>query len=102
MGLPRKPQHAFFSPNISGVQPLAGGNFLVYQSQREAVRVAQSGSVVWEYINGGQPGVSTQGNTPQQNAVFRAYRYDALYPGADKDLTPGEPLEGLAEVHVHV
>ena len=60
--------------------------------------MTQSGSIVWAYVNPeGNFGVSTQGNTPQQNAVFRAYRYDALYPGlADKDLTPGEPLEGLA------
>ena len=96
---PESPNTSFFSPNISGVQPLAGGNFLVCQGANGRLfEVTQSGSVVWEYINPeGNFGVSIQGNTPQQNAVFRAYRYDALYPGlADKDLTPGEPLEGLA------
>ena len=36
-----------------------------------------------------------QGTTPQQNAVFRAYRYGEVYQGlADKELVPDAPLEG--------
>ena len=52
--------------------------------------------MVWEYINPeGNFGVVSQGNNPQQNNVFRTYRYGPSFPGFQgRDLTPSEPLEG--------
>ena len=52
--------------------------------------------MVWEYINPeGNFGVVSQGNNPQQNNVFRTYRYGPSFPGFEgRDMTPSEPLEG--------
>jgi hypothetical protein len=97
---PETPNVTFFSPNISGVQPQPNGNYLVCEGAGGRLfEVTQSGETVWEYINPeGNFGVSPQGTAPQQNSVFRAYRYGPDFPGFDgKDLTPGEPLEGPSE-----
>ena len=91
---------SFYSSNISGVQPQPNGNFLICQGANGRLfEVTQTGDIVWEYINPeGNFGVSIQGSNPQQNNVFRAYRYAPSYPGFEgRDLTPGEPLEGLGE-----
>lgn len=90
----------FFSPNISGVQPLPNDNFLICQGADGTLfEVTPAGNVVWLYVNPeGNFGVSPQGSNPQQNSVFRAYRYGPSYSAFDgKDLTPGEPLEGAGE-----
>jgi hypothetical protein len=90
----------FFSPNISGVQPLPNDNFLICQGADGTLfEVTPAGNVVWLYVNPeGNFGVSPQGSNPQQNSVFRAYRYGPSYSAFDgKDLTPGEPLEGASE-----
>lgn len=97
---PETPNVTFFSPNISGVQPQPNGNYLVCEGAGGRLfEVTQSGETVWEYINPeGNFGVSPQGTNPQQNSVFRAYRYGPDFLGFDgKDLTPGEPLEGPSD-----
>ena len=97
---PETPATSFFSPNISGVQPQPNGNYLICEGAGGRLfEVTQQGAVVWEYINPeGNFGISPQGSNPQQNSVFRAYRYGPDYPGFEgHDLTPGEPLEGNSE-----
>ena len=96
---PEEPNVSFYSPNISGVQPQPNGNYLVCEGAGGRLfEVTQAGETVWEYINPeGNFGISPQGADPQQNSVFRAYRYAPNYPGFDgRDVTPGEPLEGLS------
>ena len=97
---PETPATSFFSPNISGVQPQPNGNYLICEGAGGRLfEVTQEGLVVWEYINPeGNFGISPQGSNPQQNSVFRAYRYGPNFPGFDgRDLTPGELLEGASE-----
>ncbi|MGB1480877.1 MAG: aryl-sulfate sulfotransferase [Flavobacteriales bacterium] len=94
---PETPATSFFSPNISGVQPQPNGNYLICEGAGGRLfEVTQEGAVVWEYVNPeGNFGISPQGSDPQQNGVFRAYRYGPDYPGFQgRDMTPGEPLEG--------
>lgn len=94
---PSTPTPGFFSSNISGVQPQPNGNFLICQGAGGRLfEVTQEGDMVWEYINPeGNFGVVSQGNNPQQNNVFRTYRYGPSFPGFEgRDLTPSEPLEG--------
>ena len=93
---PESPNIAFFSPNISGVQPLPNGNHLICEGAVGHVfEVTLDGELVWDYINPeGNTGVFPQGTTPQQNSVFRAYRYGTSHPGLeDKVLIAGEPLQ---------
>ena len=95
---PQSPNVEFYSPNISGVQPLPNGNHLICEgASGHLFEVTLAGELVWDYINPeGNAGVFPQGTTPQQNAVFRAYRYGEAYPGlADKELVPDAPLEGI-------
>jgi hypothetical protein len=90
----------FYSPNISGVQPQPNGNYLICEGgSGRLFEVTQTGETVWEYINPeGNFGISPQGTNPQQNSVFRAYRYGPDHPGFEgRDLTPGDPLEGASE-----
>ncbi len=97
---PETPATSFFSPNISGVQPQPNGNYLICEGAGGRLfEVTQEGAVVWEYVNPeGNFGISPQGSDPQQNSVFRAYRYGPDYPGFQgRDMTPGEPLEGPSE-----
>lgn len=94
---PQSPSTAFYSPNISGVQPLPNGNHLICEgAYGHLFEVTLEGELVWDYVNPeGNAGVFPQGTTPQQNAVFRAYRYGADYPGLeDKDLVASAPLQG--------
>lgn len=94
---PSTPSPGFFSSNISGVQPQPNGNFLICQGAGGRLfEVTQEGTLAWEYINPeGNAGVASQGNNPQQNNVFRTYRYGPSFPGFEgRDLMPSEPLEG--------
>lgn len=94
---PEQLSTSFFSANISGVHPQPNGNYLVCAgADGRLFEVTQEGQMVWEYINPeGNFGISPQGTNPQQNSVFRAYRYGPEFPGFEgRDLTPGEPLEG--------
>ena len=96
---PEDPSPTFFSPNISGVQPQPNGNFLICEGANGRLfEVDQQGQMVWEYVNPEGPnGISPQGSNPQNNSVFRAYRYAPDFPGfAGLELTPGELLEGAS------
>lgn len=87
----------FFSPNISGVQPLPNGNYLICEgAEGHLFEVTQEGSVVWDYINPeGNFGPVPQGSNPNQNSVFRAYRYGMDHPALEgKELVPGDPVQG--------
>ena len=95
---PESPSLAFYSPNVSGVQPLPNGNQLICEGALgHLFEVTLEGELVWDYINPeGNAGVFPQGTTPQQNSVFRAYRYGANHPGLEgKDLTASDPLQGI-------
>ena len=98
---PEVPNAAFFSPNISGVDPQPNGNYVICEGATgHLFEVTLDGTVVWDYVNPeGNFGISPQGVNPQQNNVFRAPRYAPDFPGFDgKDLTPGDPLEGPSDV----
>ena len=88
----------FFAANISGSQRQPNGNTLICDGPAgKFFEVTNEGEIVWLYINPViATGPMTQGDPipPQQNRVFRAYRYAPDYPGfIGKDLTPGDPIE---------
>lgn len=86
----------FYADHISGAQRQLNGNTLICEGTTGTLfEVTQNGEVVWEYVNPVvQSGVLTQGETPVQNSVFRAYRYHVDYAGLQgKDLTPGNTIE---------
>ena len=101
----------FFADHISGAQRLPNGNTLICDGPHGALfEVTSEGEVVWKYVNPvtGQ-GPLTQGDPVsagqkgQINQVFRAYRYGSDYAGlADKDLTPGDPIELYPDSQVTV
>jgi hypothetical protein len=93
----------FFADHISGAQRLPNGNTLICDGPHGTLfEVTPEGEIVWKYINPvtnngpltqGDP-IPTSQNGGQPNQVFRAYRYGPDYAGlADKDLTPGDPIE---------
>jgi hypothetical protein len=90
------PLASFYSNRISGAQRLPNGNTLICEGVKgQLFEVTPEKEVVWRYIS---PVVNfgpvSQGDTPGNNDVFRAYRYGADYPAFnDKALIPGEPLE---------
>ncbi len=91
----------FFSQFVSGAQRLPNGNTLVCCGMDgRFFEVKASGKTVWEYVNPDSTrGISRQGDTPGGNAVFRAPRYAADYPGLKgRTLTTGEPIEKHAVV----
>lgn len=86
----------FFSPNISGAQPLPNGNILICEGRDgHFFEVNPDNEIVWRYVNpasGSQ--ILTQGQVPVNNSTFRVTRYLPDYPGLEnKDLTPMEPIE---------
>ncbi|MEZ4918891.1 MAG: aryl-sulfate sulfotransferase [Saprospiraceae bacterium] len=90
------PPTNLYSTNISGAVRLQNGNTLVCEGNAgRFIEVDLDGNQVWEYISPvAAGGMITQGNPANNNAVFRAYRYDPDYPAfTNRDLTPGDPLE---------
>jgi len=91
----------FYSYYISGVQRLPNGNTLICSGATGRVfEVTPGKQVVWEYkfpsfgptATGGPAPRGGGANNPQ--AVFRAYRYAADFPGlVGKTLTPGKSIE---------
>ena len=63
----------FYSPQVSGVQRLPGGNTLICEGLRGRIfQVTPSGEVVWEYVNHYfEPNIFGF----DSNMVFRAYFY---------------------------
>ena len=67
------PPFAFYSPQISGVQRLPGGNTLICEGVRGRIfQVTPEGEVVWEYIN---PYFGLNVFGFEINMVFRAFFY---------------------------
>ena len=63
----------FYSPQVSGVQRLPGGNTLICEGLRGRIfQVTPSGEVVWEYVN---PYFEPNIFGFDSNMVFRAYFY---------------------------
>lgn len=87
----------FFSQNTSGAQQLPNGNILITEGASGEIReVRPSQSMVWNYINPvGSFGITTQGNLPIVNTVFRAERYGAAHPGL-----AGRDLPGLGVIEI--
>ena len=86
----------FFSSTISGAQRLPNGNTLICEgSEGHLFEINIEQEIVWEYVCPvGSSGPEPQGNDPNTNSVFRAYRYAPDYPAFNgKDLTPGDVLE---------
>ena len=95
------PPSKFYSQNISGSQRLPNGNTLICSGATgRFFEVTADGDIVWEYVSPATGrGFLAQGEQPgegpgRNNSVFRAYRYDADFPGlAGRDLTTGDVLE---------
>lgn len=86
----------FFSYFISGVQRLPNTNTLICEGDDgRFFEIDTMGNLVWEYINPvGFGGPVSQGNMPNNNAVFKISRYSPDYPAfIGKTLTPMGPVE---------
>ena len=86
----------YYSAYLSNAQRLPNGNTLINAgSPGRIFEVDQSKNIVWAYevpLNGDSP--AAQGQTPNNNSTFRAYKYTADYPGFENlDLTPGLTIE---------
>lgn len=82
---------------ICGLQRLPNGNMLICSGPNANVfELDSADNVVWQYINPIQGGnvPTSQGNIPNANALFRAYRFGTDYPAfVGKTLTPQGALE---------
>ena len=80
-------QREFFSAFISGAQRLPNGNTLVCEGMTGRLfEVTREGEMAWEYVN---PFYGPDERFGHANRVFRAYRYDADFPGfKGKELLP--------------
>lgn len=86
----------FSSPILSSGQRLPNGNTLICDGNSGHIyEIDTNNTIVWDYVNPDTAaGIVTQGNTPTQNAAFRALKYAPDFPGfSGRDLTPGEPIE---------
>ncbi len=87
---------AYYSPYLSNAQRLENGNTLLnYGSPGRFLEVNPAREVVWEYIiplYGDDP--IPQGQSPSNNAGFRAYKYPSDYAGFEGiELVPGQTIE---------
>ena len=73
----------FYATNISGAQRLSNGNTIIDEGTTGTFfEVTAEGEVVWKYIAPvDQTGVLTQGDTPQNNFVFRINKYSPDFIG---------------------
>ncbi len=86
----------WYSPFISGAQPLANDHVLICDGPVGRVfEVDTLGNRYWEYINPVTSlGPQEQGRPIAQNYLFRMERYAVEYPGlAGRDLRPGARVE---------
>ena len=93
---PELPSTDFHSHNISGCQRLPNGNTLICEGNKGRLfEINPDGDIVWEYRTAyNQFGPINQGDSPMNNATFRAYRYGPDYPAfLGRDMTPGDPVE---------
>ena len=89
------PPQSFYSALLAGAERLPNGNTLICESMKGRVfEVTPEGEIVWQYINPFYAPHRSRGKVSiigwrYSNAVFRAYRYSAEYPGlAGKVLHP--------------
>lgn len=86
----------FYSSNISGVYPLMNGSFMVTSGTKGLFfEIDSNKQLQWRYINPvANTGITSQGNTPSNNLVFRCNFYEANYPGLfGQALTPQGEIE---------
>ena len=86
----------FFSSILSSAQRLPNGNTLICDGDSGYFfEIDSSNTIVWEYVNpDSAAGILFQGATPNQNLVFRAYKFSSDYAAfIGRDLTPGNPIE---------
>ncbi len=91
-----QPAENFYSPFLSNAQRLVNGNTLVNAgSPGHVFEIDPDKNIVWEYIiplSGDFP--FTQGQNPNNNATFRAYKFGPDFPGLQGvDLTQGSTIE---------
>ncbi|MCB0728231.1 MAG: aryl-sulfate sulfotransferase [Ignavibacteriae bacterium] len=86
----------FYGMNISGVQALNNGNFLICNGPSgEFFEIDSSKIKLWKYVNPvSNNGPLTQGSNPVQNSVFKTLFYSTDYSGFNgHTLIPGDPIE---------
>ncbi len=85
----------FYSNRISGAQRLENGNTVVCSgNDGHLIEIDASGQIVWEYINPAGSISYSQGDIPQRNELFRAYRYGENFQAFEnREIMPEYPLE---------
>ena len=88
----------FYSAILSGAQRLKNGNTLICEGVPGNIfEVDEKDNIVWQYIvpvvnNNGT--ILSQGDTPEGNRIFRAYKYSEDYEAfVSRDLSPKNPIE---------
>lgn len=86
----------FYSPYLSNAQRLPNGNTLLNPGSKGVVfEVNPENEIVWEYViplNGDFP--YNQGQNPNNNSTFRAYKFPFDFPGFDgQELVAGDFIE---------
>lgn len=86
----------YYSAYLSNAQRLPNGNTLVNAGSPGSIfEITPDREIVWDYLiplNGDSPYI--QGQNPNNNSTFRAYRFGSDFPGFEgKDLSPGGTIE---------
>lgn len=87
----------FKSTYLSNARQLENGNVFINEGgDGRYFEINNDNEIVWQYINPvGFGGVAQQGEDPNFNSTFRAYKYPVDYPAFEgKDLSPQYRLEG--------
>lgn len=87
---------AYYAQNISGATRLPNGNTLSCLGPTGTlIESTPEGDEVWRYVNPvSMYGITSQGQTPRNNMVFKAYRYGEDHPAVKgRNLTPRGRLE---------
>ena len=89
------PPSDFYSPLISGVQPLENGHYLICEGDNGVFsEIDSTGDTLWMYVNPVDTAPRVQGVAPFNNSVFRCERFDPSYSGfSGQILTPGNLIE---------
>ncbi len=90
---PEEPDFDLYSPNISGSERLWNGNTIFCEgNQGHLLEVTYEGEIVWEYVSPVQNGnILSQGQTPEQNPVFRYNKYPLDHPAFALLELPDDP-----------
>ena len=88
---------SFRSSYLSNARQLENGNVFINEGgDGRYFEINDDKEIIWQYINPvGFGGSAQQGEQPNFNSTFRAYKYPIDFPGFDgKDLSPQYRLEG--------